>query len=78
MSKQKRRVVFNRQRFQLENIKASVPQGSIQEHFFYWIYVKDFHDSLFVQVRLFSDDLSLVSVTCDKNVYLNEVSFLKW
>ena len=61
----KQRVVLNGQNFSWANVEAGVPQGSILGLLLFLIYINDLPDNLSINVKLFADDTSLLSVVHD-------------
>lgn len=56
---------MNGQESEWQTIKGNVPQGSILDPLFFYIYMNDLSDNQESNVKLFVDDASIFSVVCD-------------
>ena len=70
----KQRVVLNGKKSSWANVETGVPQGSILGPLMFLIYINDLPDNLSTNVKLFPDNISLISVvhhittsSCDLN-----------
>ena len=62
LTNSKQRVILNGQHASWGDTRASVPQGSILVHLVFLFYIKDLAENLDSNLKLFSDDTSLVSI----------------
>ena len=62
LTNSKQRVILNGQHASWGDTKASVCQGSILVHLVFLFYIKDLAENLDSNLKLFSDDTSLVSI----------------
>ena len=56
---------MNGQESEWQTIKGNVPQGSILDPLFFYIYINDLSDNQESNVKLFVDDASIFSVVSD-------------
>ena len=59
------RVLLNGQTLDWGTIQAGVPQSSILGALFFLIYINDLKNNLKSNVKLFADDIPLISEICD-------------
>ena len=74
LSNRKQRAVSNGQRSSWADIKAGVPQCSIQGPLLFLVHINDLTENLQSNLKLFADDTSLFSIVADEalsNSYLN-------
>ena len=75
LGSRKQRIVLNAQHSSWEDIKAGVPQDSIQGLLLFLVYINDLTQNLHSNPKLFVDDTSLFSTVTDdalSNSYLND------
>ena len=67
LSERYQRVLLNGQSSESASIKAGVPQGSILGPLLFLIYINDLSDGIISDVKLFTDDTSLLSTVYSTN-----------
>ena len=65
LSNRYQHVVLNGQAYSWADAKAGVPQGSILDPLFFFIYIDELSENLKSAVKLFADDKSLFHVAKD-------------
>ena len=68
------RVLLDGQTSEWLPVKVGASQGSILGPLFFLIYINDLSDDLVSIVKLFADDVSLLSVVHDSNTSANELN----
>ena len=69
------RFILNRQSSSWEEVSAGVPQGSVLDRLFFYMYVNDLSCGLSSTIKLFTDDTSLFLVVYDITQSINELNY---